>query len=348
MRKLLLPSLFALFISLTGWSQTIDPSFNPKLLQYGAIRSAIPVADNKIIVGGLFNYANSVSVNGIARLNANGTVDGSFDAGTGADGEVKKVLQASGGKLIVVGSFKNFNGVAARGVVRLNANGSIDATFNADVEVNRGIETAAIQSNGKVIVAVGQTYGSYTIYHTLKRLNGDGSLDDTFHTPVSDEVGQIFHMNIVTNDKILVGGYFGNYDGLEGANQIVRLKANGVIDDTFSANMSYDFGSYPRTMALLADGKMLIYTNTGIKRINENGSADGTFAPANSITGYTNIVANDDGSFFTATSTSINRYSAAGALLNSINVGDGLPHHDIECVGIGYQGAAVGSAEDRI
>ena len=88
-------------------------------------------SDGKVLIGGNFYTVNGTNRNGIARLNANGSLDGSFNPGTGrmAMGLLSSPLQPDG-KVLVGGGFTTFDGTNRNGIARLNANGSLDSSFN--------------------------------------------------------------------------------------------------------------------------------------------------------------------------------------------------------------------------
>jgi len=91
---------------------------------------AIPQSDGKVIVVGSFSYIGNVERAGIARLNADGTLDPTFDAGTGANGAINLVAAQSDGKVLIVGPFTSVNGTTRNGVARLDSDGKLDSTFN--------------------------------------------------------------------------------------------------------------------------------------------------------------------------------------------------------------------------
>lgn len=68
--------------------------------------------DGKIVVGGGFTSMNNIQRNGIARLNTGGSLDASFDPGTGANGVVRSVAVQADGKVVIAGEFTQVNGVA--------------------------------------------------------------------------------------------------------------------------------------------------------------------------------------------------------------------------------------------
>src|SRR5207302_2161824 len=84
--------------------------------------------NGRILIAGSFSAVNGVSRNGIARLNNDGSLDFSFDPGTGigADGfgllNVRSLTLQRDGKALIGGVFSSVNGVARASVARLFAN----------------------------------------------------------------------------------------------------------------------------------------------------------------------------------------------------------------------------------
>ena len=147
----------------------LDPDFNGGHVSIpGAVtlNAVFVQPDRKIVVAG-----NTVGLEKmtVARLLPNGTPDGGFgangvvtiDFGTLADIVGGAVLQ-SDGKIVVAGYSQSDEDVA---VVRLNADGSPDATFGTagKAKVDFGVATfgnaVALQKNGRIVVA-GQRSGS--------------------------------------------------------------------------------------------------------------------------------------------------------------------------------------------
>ncbi len=137
--------------------------------------------DGKLVIAGGFAKVNGIARRNIARLNSDGSLDVTFDPAGSTDGSIAQVIrQPADGKFIIVGGatdagggtpFSTVNGTARNNIARLNANGSLDASFDpgalisADGVVSGGVATvpgfvaaAVLQSDGK-IVAVGQFVG---------------------------------------------------------------------------------------------------------------------------------------------------------------------------------------------
>jgi len=129
----------------------------------GIISDAMMQTDGKLILVGSFSTFNGVQANRIVRINLDGSVDNSFNAGSGANSDVISIrYNATTNKIVVGGSFTSFNGKAASGVNLLNADGSNVTTFNGQ-PITGGITNFVGQlNNGKIIVAgTFNKYGDY-------------------------------------------------------------------------------------------------------------------------------------------------------------------------------------------
>jgi len=74
--------------------------------------SVVVQPDGAVLIGGEFASIGGVSRNGVARLNANGSLDAFFDAGSGIDGAgiccgVRALALQPDGRVIVGGFFLN-------------------------------------------------------------------------------------------------------------------------------------------------------------------------------------------------------------------------------------------------
>jgi uncharacterized delta-60 repeat protein len=84
---------------------------------------AIRVHHNgKVLIGGAFTAYNSTARSGVARLNADGSLDPSFDPGIGVDGPVYAINWNSWiGEARIGGSFTHYNGTSRPGLAQIFA-----------------------------------------------------------------------------------------------------------------------------------------------------------------------------------------------------------------------------------
>ena len=98
----------------------MDASFQPGT---GANDDVLTVAvqiDGKILIGGNFTNVNGVDCKRVARLNADGSVDRSFDTSSGPDGPVNALAVRPDGKVLIGGLFNSVTGIARTNIAQLN------------------------------------------------------------------------------------------------------------------------------------------------------------------------------------------------------------------------------------
>lgn len=286
-------------------------------LDYGADIAVL--ADGKTIVAGR-SYSTGWDF-AIAKYNANGTIDTTF----GISGKnvvdfsnridlVNGMAMQSNGKIVVVGetSLLNNNAAADFAVTRFNANGSRDITFGLLSKVTTdfaGLGDAArkvaVQTDGKIVV-VGRAFSSAgNSGFAIARYNSNGTLDTNF----SGDGKAVFPTaNGYSNDvliqpdgKILLVGS-GNYNF-----EVRRLLANGLPDHSFGVlgKAAVDFGGndIAYSVGLQSDGKIVLggsvqpvigeLNNSGLARLNSNGTLDTAFDGDGKITINLNPADND-------------------------------------------------------
>ncbi|WP_175455537.1 T9SS type A sorting domain-containing protein [Winogradskyella thalassocola] len=316
---------------------SLDTTFNVGTgVNNGGIHVVAIQADGKVIIGGWFSSINGILVNRIARLNTDGSLDTTFNVGTGANSEIEEITIQADGKIIIGGSFTSYNGISINRIARLNTDGSLDTTFNVGTGVNNSVRSIAIQADGKVIIG-----GFFTSYNDISsnyfvRINADGSLDTSFNigTGLNDGISEIVFQD---NGKVIIGGYFTNYNGIS-VNRIARLNTDGSLDTIF--NIGSGVNASVNSIIMQDDGNIFIngyFTNyNGVSvnnfiRLNTDGSLDSSFNASNEvISGEASIAIQNDGKvifggYVVASSFSryLTRLNTDGNLDVSFNVGYG-------------------------
>ena len=258
-----------------------DPTFDAAA--YGAINGKVRVTkrqpDGKILLAGSFMEFSGRPVSSIARLNADGTVDASFNppdflSSDNTSGEISCVGIQSDGKIIVAGNYATVSGDGAgRGVRRLNADGSLDPTFNVFPFItNETARDIAIQPDDKILLGGSVSPGP----GLFVRLNANGTVDQSFS--LAGNVGAVFGIALQSDGKILVSG----------SATLKRLEASGAVDSTFS-NVATNNGSII-DLHVRQDGKIIVAgvfqslnaTPVGaIGLLNQDGTPDFSFNSGN-------------------------------------------------------------------
>lgn len=317
---------------------SLDLSFDPGTGANDFIHTTSLQSDGKIIIGGKFTSYNGLAINRIARIHTDGSLDTSFNPGTGADDGVNNISIQSDGNIIIGGDFTSFNGTTRKYIARLNTDGSHDLSFNPGTGANGSIWNISIQNNGKIIICGNFfIFNGTSIYH-IARLNTDGSLDTSFN-PGTGANDFVFTSTIQSDGKIIIGGKFTSYNGLA-INRIARINTDGSLDNSFNPGTGVDF--LVRTTSIQSDGKIIIgglftsyngTTRNRIARINADGSLDTSFNPGTGANNYvyTTSIQSDEkiivGGSFTSyngtTRNSITRLNKDGGLDTSFNPGTG-------------------------
>jgi uncharacterized delta-60 repeat protein len=184
---------------------------NPPRTLPGTASVLLPLPDGRFYVGGSFTKVQGVACSGIARLNANGSLDTGFvppamaNVGLGQSGSL--TLYGVGpvtpeGGLYVFGRFQWVAGGPIYAALRLRPDGSVDDTFK--VTSDFAINTGAVQTDGKLIITGqftqlnGQSRGGYA------RLDLDGSTDASFTLGTAFGVG--VPLTLLPDGKLLAGG----------------------------------------------------------------------------------------------------------------------------------------------
>ncbi len=240
---------------------SLDTSFNPGTGANNYIYTTSIQNDGKIIVGGNLTSYNGTVRNGIARLNTNGTLDTSFNPGTGASNSVLTTTMVittsiqNDGKIVIGGSFTNYNGTARNRIARLNTNGSLDTSFNPGTGANERVSITSFQNDGKIIIGGSFTSYNGTTRNRIARLNTDGSIDTSFNIGQQGADQYVRTISIQNNGKIIIGGGFINYNGTA-RYRIARLNIDGSIDFSFNQGTGADNWVY--TTCIQNDGKIII------------------------------------------------------------------------------------------
>jgi len=116
---------------------SIDPSFiggtgiDPYVPNNANYFARIP-GETSFYVGGFLTEYDGTTISQIIKLNMDGTVDTSFNSGTGFDGvNLYSLAVIWGDKLIIEGDFLNYNGTPSNYAIILNADGSVYYTFDS-------------------------------------------------------------------------------------------------------------------------------------------------------------------------------------------------------------------------
>ena len=270
----------------------LDTSFNPGTGANGLVESTVVQPDGKILICGNFTSFNNTSHAYIARLNADGSVDETFNADVGY--WVRHMALQSDGKIVIGGFFTNVGGVSRNRIARLNSDGTLDTSFNPGTGCQIKIVppdpwdpfvfAVGVQPDGKILIA-----GNFVTYNGstnvgLVRVNSDGSRDTNFNVGAGIN-SWARSLLIQPNGQIMLTGWFTSYNN-HFHSRMVLLNPDGSDDQTFNPNFGELTAVY--TVAQIGGGKYIVaghsantnnpgYFEREMARLNPDGSFDTTF-----------------------------------------------------------------------
>lgn len=192
--------------------------------------------DGKILVGGVFSSFNGIPRNNVLRLNADGSLDSSFNSSTGAGGRVQTIALLPDGKLYVGGDFLSYGSAFRNRIARVNANGSLDASFNPPGGFNNQVSSIAVQADSLLLVGGEFSTANALPRQRLVRLFPNGQVDTSYNIGAgfNDFVGAI---TLQPDGRALVTGAFSAYNGTFTPRiaRVIGGDCAGLISNTTSA-----------------------------------------------------------------------------------------------------------------
>lgn len=203
------------------------------------VRSLAVQDDGRVVIaGGGGNFPPK-----IARLSSIGSLESGFSVDLGANGTaVSKVRFLPDGKILLAGDFPSVAGNTNAGkFARLNADGSLDATFIASIPQDQTVLIPAVCANGTILL--GKSGNS--------SLDLRGDRGTLVSVPASAPDGEVSSIVVQEDGKYLIGGSFATVSG-QSTRGVVRLNADGTLDAGFNSLWDSD----TRTISIAPDGSI--------------------------------------------------------------------------------------------
>jgi uncharacterized delta-60 repeat protein len=265
---------------------SLDPSFHLLPQALGILVNDIELLPSGkiLLVGGFSGYDGTPTKNMVV-INYDGTIDPGFDTNLGSSDEIYLVESHPDNKLLLYGTFNEFNGEVANKLVRLFSDFTTDTTFNVGLGPNSlGSDYGSrVRINPDSSIYFFSASGWFTSFNgyvppqQIVKLHSDGSIDSSFSFNNFSSAYVQNILNLPNNDQIFVGEY--NYQG--NYLNTFKLLANGTFD--FSYNSAYA-NLFTADVSLLDENNNLLYfsfntsnDNKPLLRFNNTGALDTSF-----------------------------------------------------------------------
>lgn len=203
-----------------------DPTFDPGTGPSEVIYTMALRADQRILIGGAFDHFNGVPVGFFAQLNADGSLDSGFNAGTGFNYRVWCIALRPDDTMLVGGEFTAVAGVPRQRIARLHPDGTLDTGFDPGPSTSTEVTALAVEPDGDVLAGGRFTDFGGVARSNIMRLTPDGAVDPLFDPGSGTDAGFPYRgvtaLAVRPDGKVLAGGTFTHFNGSP-ENRIVQL-----------------------------------------------------------------------------------------------------------------------------
>jgi uncharacterized delta-60 repeat protein len=308
--------------------------FEPGTGPNDTVEDFVVLPDGSLVIAGTFTEVDGTPRPYLARLNADGSLDTSFNASV--NGAVYDVDLLDDGSLLIAGEFTQAGGDGRVRVAKLEANGVANGDFKTTAGANGPVYDAEVTSTGGVVI--GGSFASVrgNTRNNLALLDDGGGVDGSFNPNVNGLVREVV---LDDTGRVLIGGDFTEVAG-SARGRVDRLLASGAPDTSWTPGSGASDSVF--TMAVDDDGTVVIggsfttvdgATNQGIARLGATGAPKEGFSTGGGFNSVVRDVAFDgDGNILAAggfvnfdltESIRVSRLFPTGTLDPSFSVGSG-------------------------
>jgi uncharacterized delta-60 repeat protein len=188
---------------------------------------------------------------------------------SGGESTVVSLAVQSDGKIVLGGNFTTVAGSTRRGLARLNANGTFDATLS-DINAANTVDSISLQPDGRFVISGAfLTLGPDSLPRKrLARLDSAGTIDPTFAN--LDSANRVFVVLRDSTGRLLLGGRMTTAQGTTTDGGLVAVTQNGLLDHTYPViRPTPTTGTNALAVASMPDGRVVFGGNLGLNSPDE-------------------------------------------------------------------------------
>lgn len=196
----------------------------PDLMFSGPVLSLLTQADGNILVGGYFTSVNGFPIRGLARVNADGTLDADWNLNM--NGSVSVLASGADGVTYVGGDFSQIGGYLRHNIAKISADGSVDE--NWDPSASSSVTSLAMDGSDALFVGGYFTTIGGLAKDRLARVSttGEGETDPDWTADL--DIGPAYALAL-SGDELFVGGAFTMINGVARDHAAKLSRADGSV-----------------------------------------------------------------------------------------------------------------------
>lgn len=239
-----------------------------------------------LLVAGTFTKYKGAEVGTpIILIDKQGNLQSSFRPASITGGNIFNVHPQRDGKILVTGDFTHVDGQEKRAIARLNADGSLDTSFNHGEQGFKSytlIFRSLLMEDGRIIVV-----GNFTKYNGVKayrilQLLPDGAIDPSFN-PIDVSFDWIRDVFVDDQGRFVIGGDFESIAGHRSP-LVARLLPDGEVDKSFQSGLPYIEDANGSFCILPYEDKIMVGLSSNVGKdfgsslaiLDQNGAVDKT------------------------------------------------------------------------
>jgi hypothetical protein len=232
---------------------SVDTTFSGITSLAFAIQDFVELSDGKIIIVGTFTTINGSSRPRIAKLNTDGSLDTTFQVGTGFNAvPITIKLSADESHVFVGGSMTQYSGISTTRLVKINSTTGVRNTTFAPATFTDQVRGLTFDGSGN-LWAVGN-FGNYpgssgfsnficaletTSGTTVPGIDFGNGFEDS---PFGIKYDSANNRMILNTQSIPTTDNSNQYQGITFYGRILALLSDGNLDTTFGSTVSSSYG----------------------------------------------------------------------------------------------------------
>jgi uncharacterized delta-60 repeat protein len=242
--------------------------------------------------------------NTLIRLLVNGSEDGTFTrpvflSPTGYGYNWLSAIHVhADGKVLAAGWFTNVNGAAISRLARINADGSLDASFNVgELFIGDAGNIIAIHELDDGSYLIGGNFVVFKDYtrRALAHVSSSGALLDDYLLPTLPTFSLVNSLASLPGSRVLVGAAY-SIGGNSTTAHILRFTKDGTLDESFQTEPRS--GAFDQIIVEPSGKILALRRETGIERLNPDGTSDAAFYPPQLPWGYARMALDNTGNLY--------------------------------------------------
>lgn len=227
-------------------SFNIGTGFSGPVFNNGLVGHLLLLPDGTLICSGFFREYNGVSgLGSILALNPDGSINTSWNFGSGVGNTVEGITLCANGDIIIAGPWPSYNGIPLPGtgvnrrVVRIRPDGSLNPDFDINTLFNEGVSAIVELPDGRLAFGGGFTWCRGEAVRGVCITHADGTIDHVTQDVINADADIRACYSLVYNahdEYLYLGGNPFSVGGPPAENKIQRMRLDGVRDSGFKVS----------------------------------------------------------------------------------------------------------------